>query len=792
MIGLGIALAYHLDPKPNNVRRIVGLCTEFGAGIYFSSIGGASVAAFYPIYLWVILGYGFRYGVKWLFIAATMGTLSFGWTVYNIPFWYENKSLSIGLLAGLFIIPAYCSTLILKLSKAKEEAESANKAKSLFLANISHELRTPLNAIIGYGTHMLEMGLPEKQNQMVATSVSAGRHLLHLINQLLSFSHSESRDELPEPKEFSAINLLSEVRDIMQINADEKDLEIHLQAETMSDRLIAGQLDHIRNILINLTSNAVKFTCKGSILLKCGIHKNSGSHLLWCSVTDTGPGIAEEAQNKIFEVFQQANDGVQADFGGTGLGLAICRKLAIQMGGDVIVESQVGMGSTFTLTCPVAIAESNNDGPDENSFRLLSLGSKPLGPEIQSDNIDTIHVEHIELHSKDDICAILKNKNLSNFHLAVLDQNAAEMCEENSATWPLFQAAKLAPVLLSQSQSANLDDIRLRAAFASVLPASPDFDEIRSVIQIGCSFNHVKVLEIETESNPDKNGPPLRILVADDNRTNQMVLDTILSNAGHNVVTVGDGNQVLEKLEADAFDLVFLDVNMPSLGGIECCKLWRQIEGPRNHIPIIGLTADSTEETEKKCLNAGMDLRITKPVETGSLLKVIAQHTNHLRSGNSGNNFVDRPVSDPFNVVQSIDGTYDVDAISPIDETQMEYLASIGDSDFVQSIVQSYLEDNIAILSAFKSSVEQENIAEFRFQAHAFKSGANNVGALGLSEICSKLEVITQPDFDSRRHEYLSLVETELSAITQYLEAQRSPSQDEAKKFSSASVNFSQ
>ena len=360
-IALGIALAHRLSPKPSYIRRFIGLCTEFGYGIYFSYIGGSTVPAFYPIYLWVILGYGFRFGNRWLFIAATMGTLSFGWTVYNIKYWYDQPSLAIGLLVGLFAIPAYCSTLITKISQAKEEAEEANKAKSLFLASISHELRTPLNAIIGYGTHMLDMKLPENQNQMVATSVSAGRHLLHLINQLLSFAQSESREELPPPRDFAITDVLSEVRDITQINAVEKSLEIHLQAEAMSDRMLTGQLDFIRNILINLTSNAIKFTEAGSILLKCGITETEAGPQLWCSVTDTGLGIAPEAQKKIFEVFQQADDQVVSKFGGTGLGLAICRKLATQMEGEISVESELGKGSKFTMSCPIEFAAAAAD-----------------------------------------------------------------------------------------------------------------------------------------------------------------------------------------------------------------------------------------------------------------------------------------------------------------------------------------------------------------------------------------------------------------------------------------------
>lgn len=766
---LAIFTAYRLNPGPSNARRFAGLITDFGVATYLFEIGGSSVAALYPLYLWVILGYGFRFGIKWLGVSAAMGTISFGWTVYSVPFWQQNLSLSMGLLFGLIIIPAYCSTLIIKISKATKEAEEANKAKSLFLASISHELRTPLNAIIGYGTHLLDMKLPEAQQQMVSTSVSAGQHLLHLINQLLSFARSDTQEELPKPKTFSIVDVLAEVRDIMQLAANEKDLTINLQAEAMSDQLVDGQLEYIRNILINLTSNAVKFTETGSITLKCGIEVDADSPLLWCSVTDTGPGIATEAHEKIFEVFQQADDSIIDNFGGTGLGLAICQQLAIQMGGIVGLDSTLGEGSTFTLSCPIAFTEDVQTDPAQDSFRILSLGFGLDGPKITGQDAGGVKVDHIQCLATDRLEKILSNRPLHSYDLALLDSVIVEQHKDDSAFWNVFQEACLPPVLLSNDNSKSLDDIKLRAAFASVLPASPDFDSVRSVVQIGCSFNRTGK---KAEDDPDRiirTDVLLNILIADDNRTNQMVLQTILVNAGHNVVVVSDGEQALDELEKYTFDIVFLDVNMPNIGGIECCKLWRQIEGARNHVPIIGLTADSTPETEKKCLDAGMDLRLTKPIEAGVLLDTVAEQTGNFLEADT--NQAVSEASDPFNVVRSIGTKASEQDEPPIDGVQMEYLKSIGDESFIQSIIGAYIEDTVDIMSAFAQSVEQINVDDFRFQAHAFKSGANNVGAKKLAQMCGHLEVITEAEFIEKRFDYLEEIKLEVVRITDFLSA---------------------
>jgi len=771
VVSIAIAIAYRLHPKPSSVRRFLGLCIDFGAAAFLFQIGGESFAAVYPALLWVILGNGFRFGVKWLYLASAMAALSFGWTVYHVEYWRNSPSLSIGLLVGLVVVPAYCSTLITKISQAKEEAEAANKAKSLFLASISHELRTPLNAIIGYGTHLLDMKLPEKQHQMVATSVSAGRHLLHLINQLLNFAHSDSRDELPEPKPFSPVDILSEVRDIMQLAAEEKGLTIVLQAEPGSDQIVAGQLDYVRNILLNLASNAVKFTESGSITLSCGLTPANSREQVWLSVADTGPGIPDDAQRKIFEVFQQADETIASEFGGTGLGLAICRQQASQMDGQISVESEVGAGSTFTLSFPAVILEAEAWSGDEAGIRILALTRQANVPVICNDDNQPVTIDHIQCHRSDDLGKILAQRNLALYDFALLDAAIATENDDNSPLWSAFRKAKLPPVLLAEGKQKNLKDIRLRAAFATLLPPGSDFSAIRSAVQIGCSFVGAGTAH-PTDANGDEKTAEMatvRVLIADDNRTNQMVLETILSNAGHEVTVVADGEKALEELELGSFEIVFLDVNMPIMGGIECCKLWRQIEGPRQHVPIIGLTADSTAETEKKCLDAGMDLRITKPIEASELLAVIASQTSNASK---------RTAPDPLGIVTSIDRRDRETDPPAVDPAQLDYLLSIGDEAFVQSIIEAYLEDTSEILIAFKKSIEDESVDDFRFHAHAFKSGAANIGANLLVELCSRLEVISEPEFSAQRFDYLAKVERHVEAIRHCLEAV-SPESDE-------------
>ena len=760
-----LAIAYQFGSKPNNLRRFAGLCTEFVAGMYLFQVGGGSVAILYPIYLWAILGYGFRFGLKWLFIAMAMAFVSFGWSVYSVEYWHQNKSLAFGLLSGLIIIPVYCSTLIRRLSKAKEKAEQANKAKSLFLAGVSHELRTPLNAIIGYGTHLLDAGLTLGQRQMVSTSVSAGRHLLHLINQLLDYAQSETNEQALEAKEFNLLETLTDVRDIMQIAAEEKNLIIVLQANPMSDAPIIGHVDHIRNILINLTSNAVKFTEMGSVTIRCALHDTSYGLELICSISDTGPGIPVNAQDKIFDIFQQADDTISQNFGGTGLGLAICRQLAQQIGGDVSVESSVGIGSTFKLRCPVKLAENPESLVVEEVARILSIGSKPCAPFIKETEKRAVNIKHIFVKNGASAVDMLSSEKLEKYDLALIDDNTANRYKNDGNFWDLFKRANLAPVLVSDANMQNIGDLELRAAFASVLPQSADFDELRSVIRIGCSFTRKFDTDKTALTSNLNHNAELHILIADDNRTNRLVLETILSGAGHIVTSVHDGDEALEQLQQRNFDLVFLDVNMPNLSGIECCRLWRQIEGPRQRVPIIGLTADSTNETEKKCLNAGMDQRMTKPIDASVLLEVICSYSQIMNIDSKCEN----TLLGSIEIVNSVGSEADYNNIASLDMHQLDYLQSIGDNDFVTSIVESYLDDVATIIVEFENSVTNSNVEDFRFHAHAFRSASHNVGAVRLSKICADLEVITEAKFINNKSQYFEKVKNELKIVTDLL-----------------------
>jgi two-component system, sensor histidine kinase RpfC len=721
------------------------------------------MSVFYPIILWMILGNGFRYGVRWLFVAAVLSTLTFGFVVVSTPYWQHNLTLGLGLVLALLVIPAYCSTLIRKISHAKEQAETASKAKSYFLASVSHELRTPLNAIIGYGNHLRQSEMPRNQKEMVEASVLAGEHLLHLIEQLIEVAKTGTGTAPVKTSSFRATELLTEIRNIMAIRVEDKGLAFHLQAEPLSDRLVDGPTDVLRNILLNLVGNAVKFTDSGNISIHNGFISKAGEDFIWFSVSDTGIGIADSAIERIFQPFQQADDTVLNRFGGTGLGLAICKQLVEQVNGKIIAESTLGQGSSFRIEVPIKFADIETEFASDSApiVHIISFGNLPPALLASTQSQDNVILRHIRCNTVAEFASTTADSELAKYDVALISQDLARALEPESPIWKMFADAQVAPVLVAGDGEVELADIALRAAFASILPAAPNFAELRSAIRIGCSFaRHFR-------SPHDDDAPaapvyqPRKILVADDNRTNRNVLGAILGSVGHDVTMVADGDEALDALEQGNFDVLLLDINMPRLNGIDACAMWRQIEGGRQHLPIIGVTADATTETEARCKSAGMDLRLTKPVDAKLLLSTID------RLCGSSVEHEDTPESsapDPLNVVVSMSRTPRLS--NPcIDQKQFDYLTSIGDEAFVQGMVEGFLQDAEETLDPLRQAVNQRRVQDFRFFAHAIKSSSNNMGAKNLADLCGHLEKITEADFDDHRFVYLDKVEIELAEV---------------------------
>lgn len=775
-----VNLTLYLSARSNILQKEAYFLT----GIIVDSVMASSILLYspeatsfvYPLFLWMTLGTGFRLGLKWLFIASFFSTAAFGLPVLVTDYWQNNAALGYSLTIALFIIPLYCSKLIRKLSQAKEQAETANRAKSYFLASVSHELRTPLNAIIGYGEHLKQLEMPKNQHDMIDASVKAGEHLLHLIDQLIQIARNDSGSAKIQNKPMKTTEILAEIREIMQVRAAEKSLTIQLHAEPFCDTAINAPTDVVRNILLNLVANAIKFTESGSITISAKLIDEDNIMTLSLIVADTGIGIAQNALKRIFEPFQQADETVLNRFGGTGLGLAICRQSLDQIGGTIAVESELGRGAQFYVSIPVERLNDESikietDPALDPVIKLLALGQLDSSFLSKAQAAGNYHVRNITCDSREDMLAAIAQLSLSEYKIALVDRNLADLFPPDDAVWQMFAEAEVAPVLVANAHEIDIEDIEIRAAFATVIPAVPQFDEVRSAIRIGCSFAGGNSVATAAHKNAIKRYHPRKILVADDNRTNRNILSAILEAAGHHITLVCDGDETIEALEKEKFDIVLLDVNMPRLDGITACTMWRQIEGGRQRIPILGVTADATIETEERCLNAGMDLRLTKPVNAQLLLSTIDQCCENIGE------YLQLPdrVTDPMQTVVAFDPTKRAATTAAIDYAQIEYLRTIGDQSFVDDMIDSFFNDAAESLATLTQSVVDHDLNQYRFAAHAMKSCSNNMGAVVLAALCTKLEKITEAEFDSHAKRHCSAVLQAYEHVNAELKAIASP-----------------
>jgi two-component system, sensor histidine kinase RpfC len=750
-------------------RWVAAIFLDVGMTIVIALEAPDIMSYFYPLMLWMILGNGFRLGIKYLILSSILSAVSFGYMVFSTEYWADKRGLGYSLTFALLAIPAYCSTLIHKLSKAKEAAEAASRAKSYFLTSVSHELRTPLNAIIGYGNHLQQQNLPKNQKDMIDASVLAGEHLLHLIEQLINNAKSETTTVAAENKKMRPTDLLSEIRSIMAVRANDKGLDLHLYAAALSDRAVIMPVEMIRNILLNLVGNAIKFTESGNVVVSSRLLRHNSRDMLEFQVTDTGIGIAKEACEHIFKPFQQADQTVMNRFGGTGLGLAICRQLCDQINGAIEVDSELGMGSCFTVRIPVKIAEELDaeDGVSQDAItRLLAIGSFSSDLLEKAQSTSNFVVRTIVCNESANIIGKLQGIDLNDFDVAMIDQELAVKIDPDDALWQYFAEAQIAPVLVATNKDIDLDEIWLRAAFASIIPPSPNFDELRSAVRIGCSFTRNAGLREQEAIQEPLAYTSRSILVADDNRTNRHILSAILETAGHQVTLVCDGDETIEALEKGGFDIVLLDVNMPRLNGIDASRMWRQIEGSRSHIPILGVTADATSETEQRCLDAGMDERLTKPVNAKILLETIQRHCHNADAPA----VLPQKLDDPLNIVTSINSEPKVSNDTVIDQAQIKYLRDIGDDQFVCDMINGFRCDIEESFDDLETSIRQADPAQFRFASHAIKSCSNNIGARMLASLCTRFEQISEHEFHAKGAEYLVRVKTEISAVMQALD----------------------
>ncbi len=607
------------------VRPYFTLLADISATSLAIFLTSEAISPFYLLYIWIFVSYGTRYGKILLMVASILSLTAYNLVLVALDEWGGHTFEAFFFLLLLVLLPLYQYSLLRKLHIARQEAERANRARGDFLATMTHELRTPLIGILGMARLMQSTPLDAEQKEYMHSIRSSAQLLRALIGDILDFSRIDANKLELEDAPFDIRNLVRSVTSALANEAQEKQLELNCWVDARVPAKLQG--DHLRvsQILFNLLGNAIKFTERGSVMMRVAFEESHESlpkpHVL-IEIEDTGIGIPQDKLEKVFDKFWQLDASNSRRYGGTGLGTTVARDLSRRMGGDISVRSRIGAGSTFSVRLPlikgagaampvysprlhdkrILIFETNEQSMNLHLKVARELGLKPMA--VLSLNGLTPYLDQI-------FDVVLVCDSLSGVPLSqVLDR--LEILEGH-------------PIILLAGYRGRT--VGVPSPVARVLMKPFLAEDLGEAI-----LDPLRERDAQDESLSSRLGREVQepsgvqILLAEDNAIAAKVLCTLLQQRGHSVELVKDGRQALEAAARNHYHLAFIDLRMPRMDGIEFARRYRMSEEAGLHLPIYALTANTAEDAMKHCLEAGMDGFLNKPVEPEQLDAIIERH----------------------------------------------------------------------------------------------------------------------------------------------------------------------
>jgi two-component system sensor histidine kinase RpfC len=757
--------------ESSNVIRFLTLAIDMGTPTILLGLTGELSAIVLFVYTWVAVGYGFRFGLRYLYVAWIVSLVACV-LVYVLSaavdgFWYQHPLVWLGSFMWVAAPTFYVAQLLkqklvavraaeearvqmeraqaeaererverarAEAERARSEAEAASEAKSDFLATMSHEMRTPLNGVVGAAEMLAAKDLPHEERRLVDWLLASSRQLRSLIDNLLDLRKIEAGKMVIERSPFDLHVLMNRLAALFEPEAKRAHLRFTKSISMDASYMLIGDDIRIHQVLINLTANALKFTRQGFVRVSVSaLDQTDHEVTLRFEVRDTGIGIPPENAGRIFDRFTQANPGIHRQYGGSGLGTTICKHLVELMGGAIGFDSQPENGTTFWFTVRLSRqpAEACEDGAGVSirDARLFLVSGRPAANEWLARTVLEQQLQYASFTSVED--AITTARQDSNPELCTLIVDG----DDPGILWRDIPSAVRRggtplPCVLVHPGVNEID--AFDAGYSCLLKSrEPSLlgRAIRSVVAGASSLR--PLADFSGQPIPGQTG--LHILVAEDNQISQQIIAMMLQAGGHDVTLVNDGESVLENYQNISFDVIILDMHMPGRTGLEVARAIRLLEakGKNRHVPIIMLTAAASIDLREDSLDAGVDLFLSKPVDPRALLRGVNQ------------------------VFSGADRAGTLAASNP--QTQEEYIdrvllqdmaALAGDPRFIQTLTHSFSRGARQLVDQIEVAMIRKDRDQFRELTHALKGTAMMAGAVRLRDSAARAERIADSGFD--------------------------------------------